>query len=180
MDYRYSVWTAAGKFCLSLARSGLDRHTCAMKRDVITDKILQDTARRFGLTVPAQIDLDSFGARPRLGQILDHYDPAKVQAGSVSFTVGPYEFRPDEGVLHHDGASIRLTGKESGILLLLLQAEGGRVDRADLLDKVWGYVDGVETHTLETHIYRLRQKIEPDPAKPSLLLTDGDGYRLSV
>jgi DNA-binding response OmpR family regulator len=74
---------------------------------------------------------------------------------------------------------LRLTEKERDILLALLEASGQRVERRDMLEKVWGYASGVETHTLETHVYRLRQKMEIDPAKPVIVLTDGDGYRLA-
>lgn len=76
-----------------------------------------------------------------------------------------------------DGSEpVRLTEKEVGILAYL-HAQGGRVVwRAELLMQVWGYVEGVETHTLETHLYRLRQKIEKDPATPQLILSRDDGY----
>ena len=73
-------------------------------------------------------------------------------------------------------ASIRLTEKETAILVHLKLADGKAVSREDLLEKVWSYVREVETHTLETHIYRLRQKIEKDPSEPKILLTQGDGY----
>lgn len=73
---------------------------------------------------------------------------------------------------------IRLTEKESAILKCLAQAGGRQVSRQALMDSVWAYAQGVETHTLETHIYRLRQKIEKDPANPKILLTLPDGYAL--
>lgn len=75
---------------------------------------------------------------------------------------------------------VRLTEKEAEILKTLHAAQGAQVGRQHLLDKVWGYAAGVETHTLETHIYRLRQKIEREPAKPEILLTDDAGYRVRV
>lgn len=97
------------------------------------------------------------------------------------FRIGPYEFRPAVKMLVTDAdRKIRLTEKETSILKYLYRAGGRPVTRDVLLDEVWGYNSGVTTHTLETHVYRLRQKIEPDPAQATLLLTEGGGYRLSL
>jgi len=98
------------------------------------------------------------------------------------FTVGPYTFRPAAKLLHDPTGNrrIRLTEKESAILKFLYRAGSRPVARQVLLNEVWGYSAGVTTHTLETHIYRLRQKIEPDPANARLLLTEGGGYRLAT
>lgn len=74
--------------------------------------------------------------------------------------------------------TIRLTEKEVAILVFLHKSGGKPVTREALLSHVWDYADGVETHTLETHIYRLRQKIEEDPSSPKILLTQGDGYKI--
>lgn len=74
--------------------------------------------------------------------------------------------------------ALKLTEKEVAILCYLKESAGSSVSRQALLDAVWAYADGVETHTLETHIYRLRQKIEADPSSPQILLTAEDGYRL--
>jgi DNA-binding response OmpR family regulator len=94
--------------------------------------------------------------------------------------IGPYLFRPSARLLVEParGRRIRLTGKEGAILRCLHRAGGRPVGRQVLLDEVWGSGGAVETHTLETHIYRLRQKIEPDPSQLRLLLTEGGGYRL--
>src|SRR3712207_6265821 len=96
------------------------------------------------------------------------------------FTVGPYLFRPSAKLLLEPAKNrkIRLTEKESAILKFLYRAAGRPVGRHVLLNEVWGYNSAVTTHTLETHIYRLRQKIEPNPNKLQLLLTEGGGYRL--
>ncbi|HEY8611058.1 MAG TPA: response regulator transcription factor [Roseomonas sp.] len=96
------------------------------------------------------------------------------------FVIGPYTFRPSAKMLQDPGRNrrIRLTEKECAILKFLYRAGGRPVGRQILLNEVWGYNAAVTTHTLETHIYRLRQKIEPDPATASLLLTEGGGYRL--
>jgi DNA-binding response OmpR family regulator len=94
--------------------------------------------------------------------------------------IGPYSFRPSTKLLQDvaKGRRIRLTEKEASILKFLYRAGTRSVPRQILLNEVWGYNAAVTTHTLETHIYRLRQKIEPDPANARLLVTEGGGYRL--
>jgi DNA-binding response OmpR family regulator len=125
-------------------------------------------------------------AKPfRLGELL-----ARVRAQlrvfdnseDAVFTIGPYLFRPAAKLLLEPARNrkIRLTEKESAILKFLYRAAGRPVGRQVLLNEVWGYNSAVTTHTLETHIYRLRQKIEPDPANTRLLLTEGGGYRLDA
>ena len=101
------------------------------------------------------------------------------QSEDAVFRIGPYEFRPAAKVLIDDkGRKVRLTEKETSILKYLYRAGAKAVSREELLTEVWGYNAGVTTHTLETHIYRLRQKIEPEPGQARLLLTDAGGYRL--
>lgn len=101
------------------------------------------------------------------------------QTEDATFEIGPYEFRPSTKTLRSkEGRRIRLTEKETEILKYLYRAGGKPVARETLLSEVWGYNAAVTTHTLETHIYRLRQKVEPDPGNARLLLTDPGGYRL--
>lgn len=80
--------------------------------------------------------------------------------------------------LRAGGETIRLTEKEVAILCALEDCAPAALSRQALLDRVWAYADGVETHTLETHIYRLRQKIEADPSTPAIIVTVEDGYRI--
>lgn len=102
-------------------------------------------------------------------------------SAGTALTVGPYLFRPDQRELEEpSGRVIRLTATESSILRFLHRAGGSVVTRQVLLHEVWGYRDGVTTHTVETHIYRLRRKIEPDPRHRRLLLCEDSGYRLDV
>ena len=103
------------------------------------------------------------------------------QSEDANFSLGPYTFKPVSKILiNKKEEKIRLTEKETNILKFLLRANNAIVPRDVLLHEVWGYNAGVTTHTLETHIYRLRQKIEPDPAQVSLLLTEGGGYKITV
>jgi len=103
------------------------------------------------------------------------------QSENAIFTLGPYTFKPAIKILlTKDNKKIRLTEKETNILKFLYRATNEVVPRDTLLHEVWGYNAGVTTHTLETHIYRLRQKIEPDPSNASLLVTENGGYRLAV
>jgi DNA-binding response OmpR family regulator len=101
------------------------------------------------------------------------------QSEDAVFTIGRYTFKPaGKLLLDEKGSKIRLTEKETSILKYLYRA-GERVVRRDvLLHEVWGYNAGVTTHTLETHIYRLRQKIELDPSNAELLVTESGGYKL--
>ena len=96
----------------------------------------------------------------------------------AQYRIGPYTFRPSAKLLIDEAAKkIRLTEKETNILKFLHRS-GETVPRETLLHEVWGYNPAVTTHTLETHIYRLRQKIEADPGRARLLVTESGGYRL--
>lgn len=98
------------------------------------------------------------------------------------FNIGPFTFQPAAKLLIENGSrkKIRLTEKEVAILRYLHRAGDKPVTRETLLGEVWGYNAGVNTHTLETHVYRLRQKIERDPGRAEILVTAPGGYRLNA
>lgn len=103
------------------------------------------------------------------------------QSDDAIFSIGPYTFRPSAKLLldgEKANRKVRLTEKETAILKYLFRAGEKVVGRDMLLTEVWGYNAGVTTHTLETHIYRLRQKIERDPAAARILITEPGGYKL--
>jgi DNA-binding response OmpR family regulator len=108
-----------------------------------------------------------------LGRLLAH------PAGDAPFRIGPYDFHPSAKLLVDGERKVRLTEKETDILRYLKNAHG-IVARQTLLGEVWGYGPQVATHTLETHIYRLRKKIEKAPGDAKILLTEEGGYRLSA
>lgn len=111
----------------------------------------------------------------RLNAQLRQFDSSEAAV----FTIGPYTFRPAAKLLmSSDKQRIRLTAKEVDILKFLYRHANQVVSRQVLLDEVWGYNASVTTHTLETHVYRLRQKIEIDPANCRLLMTAPGGYML--
>ncbi|ANK83304.1 MAG: DNA-binding response regulator [Rhizobiales bacterium NRL2] len=109
------------------------------------------------------------------GQLRQH-----EQSEDAVFTIGPYSFRPAQKMMVHKQSEkkVRLTEKETSILKYLFRAGEKAVGRDILLHEVWGYNAGVTTHTLETHIYRLRQKIEPLPSEAQILVTEPGGYKL--
>lgn len=95
------------------------------------------------------------------------------------FQIGEYTFRPSsKHLINAKGGKLRLTEKETAILRFLYRAGQQVVTRDTLLREVWGYNANVTTHTLETHVYRLRQKIERDPASAQMLVTESGGYKL--
>lgn len=101
------------------------------------------------------------------------------QSEDVVFTIGQYSFQPASKLLETtEGNKVRLTDKETSILKYLYRQGSKTISRDILLKEVWGYNNRVTTHTLETHIYRLRQKIERDPSNARLLVTEEGGYRL--
>jgi len=119
----------------------------------------------------------------RLGALLDHLRWQYHMAdGQTVYPLGPYDFHPLDQSLgaRETGRVIHLTHRERDILWALMKSDDGYTEKTELLRAVWGYRDDLETHTLETHIYRLRQKIEADPADPALLLTREHGYQLKL
>lgn len=115
-----------------------------------------------------------------LARIRAHLRSHEASEDAV-YRIGPYEFRPAMRLLiDPTQKKVRLTDKEAAILRYLYRSGEKPVGRDELLREVWGYNANVTTHTLETHIYRLRQKIEPDAQSPKLLITETGGYRLQV
>ena len=131
-------------------------------------------------------DLQKLSVPIRIGSIIDSLlsisskDKGRWrQAEEVN--LGEYTLFPREmAVLDAHDQRITLTEKERDMLICLYQSNDHAISKGGLLDQVWGYGQGVETHTLETHIYRLRQKIEKDPSAPLFLVTTDDGYKLNV
>jgi DNA-binding response OmpR family regulator len=163
---------------------------------VIDDSVAgyAEAPRRFrdqGLTVPLLVlcapggkaDADLLVPKPlRLGALA--HSIADLLARRVEprdILIGPWVFQSDLRRLNTDrGQAIRLTDKETAILVRLARAGGMVVAREILLAEVWGYSAAITTHTLETHIYRLRRKIESDAGASGLLVTESGGYRLIV
>jgi DNA-binding response OmpR family regulator len=112
-----------------------------------------------------------------LAHLNAHLGP-HVPSDETPFEIGPYLFRPGAKLLVQDERKVHLTEKETDILKFL-HAAAATVARETLLHEVWGYNPAVTTHTLETHIYRLRKKIEENPGEARILLTEGGGYRLA-
>lgn len=184
---RHYLETLAGHAGLSLVPSGTDGQAAI----VIVAPDMALPAEPF---IDGQVFL-SLGARTQTGEHVRVLPlPAKAalllgaikrllserQAGPLQIGICDAVLDLQESLWIEDGKEpVRLTEKEVSILTTLKQAAPQSISRQFLLDKVWSYVEGVETHTLETHIYRLRQKIEADPSRPEILLTTEEGYRIA-
>jgi DNA-binding response OmpR family regulator len=167
---------SAREFCAKLRRSGLRMPIIILAGAAGEAEVLRclDAGANDAITKPLRM-------QDLIGKLRAQIARAADGEGGVC-TIGPYEFRPAAKLLQEArrGRKIRLTEKETAILAFLLGAGGQPVSREILLSEVWGYNSKVTTHTLETHIYRLRQKIEPNPAEARILLTDAGGYRLEA
>ena len=116
----------------------------------------------------------------RLGALWDHLSRLLENSAAPALEIGPYRLDIHRLEWTKNGQDmIRLTEKEAELIKILYDAKGALVDRDRLLREVWEYAPDVESHTIETHIYRLRQKIEDNPASPSILLTGEEGYNLN-
>lgn len=115
----------------------------------------------------------------RIGDLLS-YIQDYLQVEPLQKMVGPFYLKTSTCMLVHRSGhpSIVLTEKERDILSFLADRVDTYTPREVLLRDVWAYNEHVESHTLETHIYRLRQKIEKDPANPEILRTEQGGYGL--
>jgi len=136
------------------------------------------------VTVPGcPVQQLSFARTLRLGALLRQTGQMLAQPILYidDIALGDYIFRPQEKALAREGAEdIALTDREVDILAYLVRHHQVPVSREALLKNVWQYQEGVDTHTLETHIYRLRQKMEASAEEPRLLLTVEGGYRLHL
>jgi len=181
----------AGHFDLILLDVGLPdmdgRDLCrAIRARGVATPVIMLTAADEDLDAIRGLDsgANDYVAKPvRIGLLLARIRAQlRVHAESerAEYVIGPYLFRPAAKLLQHQETKkkVRLTDKEVGILRHLQRAAGKSVARETLLTEVWGYNAGVTTHTLETHIYRLRQKIESAPGQNAILVTDEGGYRL--
>lgn len=163
------------------------REVCRiMRRNGVACPILMLTAADGDADTILSLDsgANDFVSKPfRIGVLLARLRAhlrQHAQSEDAVFTIGPYTFRPSAKLLLENGTErkVRLTEKETAILKFLYRAGPRVIDRETLLHEVWGYNPGVTTHTLETHVYRLRQKIETDPSDAKILVTETGGYKL--
>ena len=162
-----------------LARD-LRRRNCTVPIIVLTDSDDED-----GTVFALDSGADDVVAKPvRVRELMARLRRHLLRyrdGDEIVLTLGSYEFRPGERTIMPSGGDTRidLTAKECGILALLHRANGAPVLRDRLLRDIWGYGPTVTTHTLETHVYRLRQKLETTPGRGRLIVTESGGYRLA-
>jgi len=163
------------ELCRLLRRNGVKSPIIMLTGQVTdSDEILGlDAGANDYITKPFRLNLLLARLRAQLRQ--------HEQSEDAVFTIGPYTFQPAAKTLANPDTEkqIRLTEKETAILKYLFRSGEKVVSRETLLNEVWGYNTGVTTHTLETHVYRLRQKIEANPSSARLLVTEPGGYRLN-
>ncbi len=163
-----------------------------MVSDVVLGRVLSDFAAHcpdtgawqfVGAGETHNLRIDSLDSPVRLGALLDWVmarakDRADQLPDQISLRSGVWSPNESSYTPASTQSPVALRGRENDLLRYLYRAPEQKLSRNDILDKVWGYAPGLETHTLETHIYRLRQKIEGDPSVPRILVTIPNGYQL--
>ena len=157
-----------------------------IKEKQVTNKILfmKDYGSREISSSEGFTDNHHFIEKPfRIQHLMKKIDfiLAKILGSTdVTHIIGPFVFFPEKKIItFNDQADIELTEKEVGILKCLLSSGEEIVDKDEILKQVWNYNPGVTTHTLETHIYRLRQKLEISPSTPRVIVSEGGGFKLN-
>jgi DNA-binding response OmpR family regulator len=160
-------------YCVRLRKRGHKMPIIILTGSDGEDEVVQglDSGANDYVTKPFRSDELAARLRAQL-RLFDESEDAIVALGHFIFSPSKRQLRDPT-----NKRLIRLTDKENMVLRCLLRSNTS-VDRLTLLNEVWGCNPGVTTHTLETHIYRLRQKIETDPSDPRLLVTNHDGYAL--
>jgi DNA-binding response OmpR family regulator len=155
------------------------------KEESISAQIGHDIVFERGKNAPSSILINGAAfllqTPVRLGIVIDTLRKNLVGGGrGKEVILGAYLLRPRDLILEQGSQIVEITEKELDILLCVFDRPDHHIAKEDLLKSVWGYGDNIETHTLETHIYRLRQKIEQDPSVPSFLVTTDEGYQLKL
>ncbi len=161
------------ELCRLMRRNGVKSPIIMLTgQDTDADEILSlDAGANDYVTKPFRLDVLLARLRAQLRQ--------HEQSEDALFAIGPYTFQPARKLLvDANKQKVRLTEKETAVLKYLYRAGDQVVSRDKLMRKIWGYDTGMTTHTLETHVYRLRQKIEADPSNATILVTGAGGYRL--
>jgi DNA-binding response OmpR family regulator len=187
------VAVACGTAAAALDAVGRERFDAILLDIGLPDMDGRDLCRELrgrGVHIPIMMltasdtDADDYVTKPfrlsvLLARLRAHLRQSEHSDDAV-FSIGPYSFQPSAKLLTdaETRKKVRLTEKETAILKFLYRAGDRVIGRDTLLGEVWGYNAGVTTHTLETHVYRLRQKIERDPAAAQILVTEPGGYRL--
>ena len=165
--------TDIAPIALVIAREVTDRDAPHL---ILSAKNARDTDSRRASVTTLTLPLRLGEMSDRVRYILSGRDRFARDA-AIGF--GDFTLNPEDGMMAHaNGESLRLTDKEKLVILTLYDAEGHSMDRGDLLHLVWGYAETAETHTLETHLYRLRQKLEEKFGVKDMIVTKDGIYSL--